>query len=489
MNLKIKFLLLFILGATQFIYAQNQLTLTKNQMFEDFDSLVNQIKSTSPHIIVKKDLLKYDAIKNMKNLRPQIDTVTSDFSYFLILKKAIFSAQDLHTSFLWYDQNDWFNQQNNKYKELQNRKFKMAIPNNYIDGKYIVREPFKYNDDTIFTGTEITELDGEKIDEYLKKHLWAENFSYDINLHKFYFAGFFKNIETIQKDSLTFTFKTEQSKIKKLTIPTNKWTDYLKVPISKDSSRVELWNKEKILYIRLTEMNPDLIPKLKSEINSFKNRKSEFNKIIIDLRDNPGGRDNAWQNLYAEIIPNSIKYALKLDVTENSPLTNEKIKAMESTPLNPRIKDNNKLLKKYNFYTVIEENEILNPSETSIKFNGKIFVLFENHYSSTGSAMSIPNADENDKIYSVGRKTGEFLGVGFSPMIFELPNTKIKYRIAPSIDVTNIKKKSDLMKDNFDYEIPLTIEELKIRTNYNGNIKSKEYMIQYDSFIKKVIEM
>lgn len=475
----------FIIVLGQFSFAQQNLTLTKQEMYADFDTLVATVKRVSPHLLIKKDLWKYDAIKEMNNQRKSIDTVSSDLTYFVILQNVLNAAQDMHTSFI-NNSTDWGAAQYENYYKIRNT-FKLSIGHIYTAGKYYTIDPFVVNFDTINIGAEIIRINGIAIDKYVKTHLWARAFSYDLEHNKFYGPGFFKNTETIFADSLTFTFKTETGIAKDYKMPTHQFTKYLPSSRYRDTTRIEFWEKERILYIRLTEMDTKYKSYLSSEIAKYKNKTAEIEKIIVDIRENPGGQDNVWQDLFADLIDTTISYPLKIDDYQNSIMTKEKIESygVKTAAIE---KDKDKLLKKYNFYTIVNTTEILEPSPTSIKFKGKIFVLAENHYSSAGSAMSVANATPNDQLIAVGRKTGYFLGIGFSPETFILPNTKLRFRIAPSIEVTNVKSLKDLMHDEMEVFVPYDIAYYKEKFEYKGNPISKEFLLKYDPFLKEVLK-
>lgn len=465
MKLRIIFL---ILCTTTRAFSQS---FTKDQMREDLDSLIQTIARISPHIAVKKDVWKYDAMQEIKNLRKRIDTISSDLSYYLLLEQALTLSQDMHTS-SWFPLPEWAKLSDEAYHRIRST-FKMAIPNTYVDGKYIIREAFTYRGDTIGIGSEIVQIEGQPVDKYVRRHLSGRYYSYDIKHGKFYGAGFFKNVETIFLDSLSYRFRLPSGTIKNIRMSTREFTSYLPVGYKrKNVTRVEFWEPENILYIRLTEMNSDSIPFLQRELARYKDRTKEIERIIIDFRGNPGGDDTTWQSLYAAVIPSAISYPLK--ISANKGFGKEKEKQL--------------LLAKYGLYSLIDKTESLEPSDASMRFTGKIFVLFEDHYSSAGSAMIIPNAKKDDNIISVGRKTGSFLGVGYPPLLFTLPHSKFPYRVAPSIETTGITHPADLMHDNPEIEVPYDIRDFKATATYKGNLSDKTYLLRYDPFIRVVMQ-
>lgn len=470
---------------TKNMFAQNGLTLSREQMYADFDTLVAIITTTSPQLKIKKDLWHYDGADLMTRLRKNIDTISTDFSYYLVLRKALNLNQDMHTSLL-ENQAGWAAIQQSALKRTISA-FKFSIANIYANGSYWVTDPIILNGDTIPIATEIISINNQPISNYLKNNFDNEVYQYDIAKKQFYYAGFFKNLATCFQDSIKITLKTEKGSAKEYQVPTTRFTRYLPdIGIkNKDTTRVEYWGLEKVLYIRLTEMNPANIPFIKQNI--AKHAPKPIGKIIIDIRGNQGGQDRTWQSLYAELIADTITYSMKIDDNENGRITRQFVEAHGVKVDAPFKTDTFPLLKKYHFRTLVSTKETIEPSPTSIKFKGKIYLLTEDVYSSAGSAVSVASANKTDNLVSVGRKTGYFLGIGFSPLSFELPNTRLKFRVAPSIEVSNADSLSELMQDKIEIEIPYSLQYYKDKYFFEGNSASEEFMVKYDPFIKKVL--
>jgi hypothetical protein len=167
-------------------------------------------------------------------------------------------------------------------------------------------------------------------------------------------------------------------------------------------------------------------------------------------------------------------------------MTKEKLENMGFEGLRIE-KETNPLLEKYNFYTLLKTTEIIEPSSNSLNFSGKIYVLTEDVYSSAGSAVSVASSNPNDNLISVGRTSGYFLGIGFSPEVFTLPNTKLKYIIAPSIEVTNARELKDLMQDRVEMEVPISMDYYQNKFDYPGKPTDRAFLIRYDPFIQAVL--
>ena len=483
-----RYLLVFFLFG-QSAFAQQPLTLTKSQMYADFDTLAETIIRVSPHIPVKKDLWQYDAAAAIREKRTAIDTISSDLSFFILLQRVLNANMDMHTSTNG-KQTGWADIQMNRYASARN-KFKFSVGNSYIDGKYIITTPFVIAGDTVPIGAEITQFDNQPVDDYVATHLDSRSgFKYDPEHKKFYFTGFFKNLETIFSDTLCIGFTNPNGAAKQYKIPATAFTNYLNANSESghDTTRVEYWSREKVLFIRVTAMREAFIPFLKAEIGKYRDRAAGLAKIIIDFRGNPGGSDTTWTSLYAELISQPLSFQQKIDDL-NQPAITDQWYAERGYTAARRRKDNNPLLKNYSFYTVTDKVQTIDPSPTSIRFGGRIYILTEDHFSAAGSAISVANSSMTDNLVTVGRKTGYFLGIGFSPVNFRLPFSELAYRVAPSIEVTHATRLTDLMQDKIQIEIPYDVSDYINRFNYKGDISSKAFLLQYDPFVKKVMSL
>jgi hypothetical protein len=474
----IKFIVPFLFIG-QVALGQQILTLSKNQMYADFDTLVNTIYQTSPQIQVKKDVLNYDFINETNSLRQQIDTISNDLCFYRLLLSVLNSSQDLHTSIL-AQEDGWAEKQDNEYWIWRNTKFKFSLPFAYNNGMYLITSPIVLENDTIPIGSVISKFNGKYVHDYVNQNIWTRNgFSYDFKNKKFYSDGFYKNLESIFKDSLDISFILPQGTVRQYHLSCLYQTKYLPTKKYVDTTRVEYWESEKILYIRLTEMNEKYKGYIKTKIAYVKSKSYQIDKIIIDIRNNPGGNDNVWMDLYADLIDFPISFKLKMAVTEKTCLREEF--------LSKRKKNRDKILKKYNFYNISDKIETLEPLNSSIHFKRKIFVLSENVYSSAGSAVAVASVNNNDNLISVGRHTGQFLGIGVPPLKFELPNSKLKFSVAPSIEISNVKKLKDLMQDKIEIIVPFDIDYFKAKFESELLPTDKMFLLKFDPFIKTVI--
>ncbi|TWR28898.1 hypothetical protein FPZ43_11575 [Mucilaginibacter pallidiroseus] len=109
--------------------------------------------------------------------------------------------------------------------------------------------------------------------------------------------------------------------------------------------------------------------------------------------------------------------------------------------------------------------------------------VFKNH------ARTEYHLAAGDNFYSVGRPTGRFLGLGYSPIIFQLPHSGIHYRIEPVLDATQASDLAGLMHDSFEINLLYTPKEVVQRDAFDGNTLGAYYLIHFDPLTKKALEL
>lgn len=460
-------------------FSQSEPPFSKAAMYADFDTLVSKLKAVSPHIAIKKDLWKYDAIAQVKKLRKQIDTISTRHSFAVLIERALNACQDFHTS-IWYV----------PFEPRQNRQqVKLFLPVSYFNGRYYLTSSVIAGNDTVPAGAVITAADDIPIHQYVQQHLTDKVCSYDMQHRRFYSNRFYRNTTVQQEGQIRLTAISAQKIKKQFVLPAGERAKFVR-SIYQDTLRqkVEYWPEQQLLYIRVFSMEANDIPFFVNKISSFKDKAAALKKVIVDIRDNQGGEDTVWIAIYQAILPKKI-FSSRLSGYYPSFLDSEYI-AEHNFNISKITKNSNPVLKKYNLYDYTHATDSIVPSAASLNFTGKFIVLGnENIYSAGASAMMIPNADDTDPVISVGRKTDLFIGSGYSPVVFELPNSKIQYRIAPSVETDAVKKLSDLMQDTIEVEVPWNLEDFYTKEKYKGDAYGTWYLQHMDSFIKIALQL
>ncbi|MBI3233476.1 MAG: hypothetical protein HYZ42_05455 [Bacteroidetes bacterium] len=256
--------------------------------------------------------------------------------------------------------------------------------------------------------------------------------------------------------------------------------------IANDSKKVEYWADYKILYIRMPSMSytdRNYYAKQIAHIGKGK----QIDKVIIDVRYNGGGSDFTWLNALRTLgsEPFRIDYALYGNDPSYMTRSYKRIHRIKKYPFEVV-----PYLSNHSFYPLLKQEELYKPFSNSIKVKCKIIAIGNDYiYSAGGSLFKALSYSDTDSFYSIGTPTGTFLGSGFDPIIFELPNSKIKFSIAPAIDLSGCKTIADVMQDQYDFVVLPTLNDFKIKYEYKGNIWDKEFLIKYDPYIRKALEL
>lgn len=460
-------------------YAQKQSVFSKKEMYADFDTLVAKLRAVSPHIAIKKDLWHYDAIGQILKLRQQIDTISSKHAFAVLIEKALNACQDFHTSI-------WSVPFEPQQKQPPVRLF---LPVSYFNGKYYLTASLIAGGDTIPIGSEITGVNGSPINRYIADHLVDKVCSYDPEYQRFYSNRFYRNTAARQEGEIALTTLSPQLKRQSFLLSLTERSPLVRSMLQDTlRQKVEYWPDQQALYIRVFSMEANDIPFFMKKIRSFSDKAAEMKKVIVDLRDNQGGEDTVWISIYQAILPKKI-FNSQLSGYYPSYLDSDYI-AEHDFDFARLKKNRNPLLKKYRLYDYVNTTDSIIPADASLNFTGKFIVMGnENIYSAGASAMMIPNADPDDNIISMGRKTNLFLGGGYSPVVFELPNSKIQYRIAPSIETNGVHKLADLMQDKVEVEMPYSMEEFYTKERYKGDAMGTYYLQHFDPFIKIALKL
>ena len=73
-------------------------TLSKNQMYADYDQLIKIFQECNPQIQIRKKVTNIDQLDILQLFRENIDTISSTSSFYNILNKTLYYMYDEHIS-------------------------------------------------------------------------------------------------------------------------------------------------------------------------------------------------------------------------------------------------------------------------------------------------------------------------------------------------------------------------------------------------------
>ena len=496
-------ILCFILSNTFILKAQEQKSvetklpvLTTEEMLADFDSYVETVINFSPQTPVRKAVTGIDPLAELKKMRSRITKIKSTEEFAMLIQSAITVLQDGHSSLLWprgYDSeylkevgvSDVAIELFPSYYELRTsdreyKKFNLKLK--YINGEYYSIAPFKHEGHSYEAGWKLVEINGRQAQSFIGElYPYLTRMRWDYSHQRYYSERFYKafNLSSDQTLKLKFVDKNEKAStgMFKLSEALQYEGDDV-VDAAKKAKKVEYFSNEQILYIRIPRMNMDHVDFYPVEIKSKASGKP-LKKVIIDIRSNPGGSDNIWVNVLAVIIKKPIDFELLLLANPSEEMKKE---YPEDSPKWTSYRAS--FLDDYEYAVFASGDRQIEPSDSSLNFDGKIYILQnEGIYSSAGAMAAIGMLADN--IFTVGQNTGWLLGRGVNPIVFELPHSKILYRIEPVIDFQNANNAVDVYHDKVEIPVSLTIDQYLERSYHKGDVYGSEFLFNRDPvFIK-----
>ncbi|MDR1055061.1 MAG: S41 family peptidase [Prevotellaceae bacterium] len=463
---------------------------TKQQMLEDFDFLYEKIRTVNPHLGVRYEVTGTDILAKIKNNRKSIDTVSSESSYYDIIAKTFLLCQDGHTNLILYypdkyTDTSYINQAIKTSQEFKKKYFKYSPYSSlkvfYINGEYFFPDIFdNENVLQIPKKAKLLKINGIDIDEYVEK--WNvpihPSVRWDQNRKKYYTLTIFPPSITGLDEKFLITYSYGQE-IKEIELTSFR----IKYPQGKGSRdiRVNYFDKDKILYIRVPAMDASKIDHYKQEIEKHKGK--EISKVLIDVRSNGGGNDLTWKEILASIIKDTINIPQKLCFKDSHVvkqlLDKQEIPIAENTPL---------IIGQDSLFCITGYREII-PSNNSILHNGNIYVIInESCYSST---LAFSSACKTvSKLITIGTPTGILGGEGIRPFYFVLPNSKLIFSIASSLD-GNVQGNDVENYYHDDIEIPIypDLDYYCTEFEYKDEFYDEYFLYNIDPVFKTILKL
>jgi len=473
--------------------------LTKEEMLEDFDHFIETVVKFSPQTPVRKAVTGIDPLEELQKIRKRISQIKSTAEFATLMESAITVLQDGHSSMLRPRSypNDYLKElgisdsaisvfphyHKSRMAGRSGKKFNLQLK--YLSGEYYNIGSFNHNGKTFESGWRLSKINGEKATDFVSAlYPYLYRMRWDYVNRRYYSERFYRafnfgpdsifelTFEDGTRDTVTGIFPLGQEISYE-----NKDTDESQY----NSYKVDYFPDEKILYVRIPRMNLDYVEHYPEEIKA-KASGEPVRKIIFDIRNNPGGADNVWVDALSAVIAEPIDFELLL-LANNY----EEVKAKYPEESENWGTYTPSFLEGYKYAVFASGPRKIEPSPESLNYDGPIYILQNDGiYSSAGAFVAIGLLADN--ISTVGQNTGWLLGRGINPVVFELPNSKILYRIEPVIDFQNANSAIDVYHDTVEIHVPLTIEDYLMRINYDGDVYGKEFLFKHDTVFQKALK-
>ncbi len=451
--------------------------LSKQEMYADFDQLVATLKKVSPHLVCKKIAWQYNIDSLFTQFRTEIDTISSQRSFHELISKTTIACQDGHTVLLSgydYPPGYWGS---------------LFIPLRYLNGEYVVTRNFNFEAIQVPAGSIVSKAMNKPVHDYVQTLTPYRYFMhYDMKNNRFYYNHFYQNNTINSSTEITLDFITPDNKPITLQLKASRRVNVEEITANlSDTKKVEYWPEERILYIRIPVMEYNDRKYYRSQIPSVGKGK-KIDRVLIDIRSNLGGSDLVWRTVYEQLLDKPAEWNSILIGQDPSYMSSKYRKQKSILPNS--VNEQFDWLSGAVFSRYFDGTEKITPAKNSLRVSGKIVLLSnEDVYSSAGSCHKLSLSDPADRFVLIGRPTGMYLGAGFDPLSFRLKHSGYNFKIEPAIDITGAKDAIDVMQDRVEIKIPVTLEELRTKFAYSGNVWSYDYLTKYDPFVKTALAL
>lgn len=496
-TMQISKLTLILLLGTSPLAAQN-IRLSQGEMYDDFDELVAFLNDFAVHKDLNAIRLGIDYEKEFRLLRSEITADLEPCEFKRILDRTTRLIQDLHCSSMSYD----YMSQYGKYQKKLNFKstektfeklksfetlcgepiIDLTLPILHVNGEYLVYTDFEYKGDTVKKGSVVKKYNGVEITTFIQDNpdkVWPIKLDATARQYNERFYQFNSSI-------FYLTFSREDT-IKEIQFNLNDSISYLIKPerevyyYSQKEGQVFVSKEHRFLYIGLPFMDQDISKEIIEKIDRSTAEWRDFEKVIIDIRGNPGGSDLAWREVLQHIIPSPISFDINLKY-----LYNERTIDYYGSGKDTR-KENIQLLNDAPFWSEEKVTITLKPDRNSLNFSGKIYVLQDPYiYSSAGNLSNL--CLTNDQLISVGSMTDLVGGLQKEPLFYQLKHSGLIYRVEPVLDFSNVDQVSDFAHNEVEVYIPETVEDRLIKTTYIGSIYGEHFLMNFDQLMQFVMK-
>lgn len=259
---------------------------------------------------------------------------------------------------------------------------------------------------------------------------------------------------------------------------------------SDDEAKVHYFSEQKILYIRVPDMDLSYLELFEQQIIQHKD--SDINKVVIDIRDNGGGNDMTWFELLSLIIDQPIVVDLSMYL-RNSDVVLNYLKDIRGKEID-KAKYPLLTIDTNTYFRFSDETDTILPKENSINYSGKIYVLVNERCFSSSLAFTA-TCNKSEKLITVGQPTHWIGGRGITPFFFAMPNSKLIFALTPTLDNSHVHNIEDYYDNYVKIHVPLTIDDYHAEIIYQqteyphqGKRYDKSYLLQYDKVFRKIIE-
>ena len=385
-------------------------SLTQAQMYEDYDRFTNIVTQVFPLMEVNRQVYGIDVPALLRTNRAQIENIRETRKFVELISDTIVSCRGQH---FWvgcaadrpYDYFKGFVENGAyfltdaycRYLQQSQQGNGIDIPLLYFEGSYYTLHDLACAGGYYPKGMKILRCGGESPGQIVERLVDSGVLLFrDYDLSRYYAPSLLR-FSRLSRDG-RLPLEGEQTSGAKTSLSIDPAArPRCRNPASDRRPLVATINGN-ILYIRLPRMDSALTGYYQAQLSKLKGQ--PFKKVVIDIRNNPGGSDQAWADLLALLVKDEVRWHCRFAV-KNSPIDRQYLehdrfgKFVNQSSTAQRIDFLND-----EEFSVVEFSQAIPPRPDSLSLSSKIFVLCEDVYSSSGNLVE--TCMQSDQLVSLG---------------------------------------------------------------------------------------
>jgi hypothetical protein len=469
--------------------------LTREQMYQDYDYAAHVIREASPFLTLQKKAYGMDMLQILADRRAEIETISDTGQFNRLMTRTLGALKSQHLDiWLGYAPPDTDILDSNLRQELIYRQWvdgasftpvNWTLPLVYWNGRYLMVRDAASNGVAVPRGSVLDEIDGVSVFTLSEQYCPHRTPSWDSVNRRFYGSIGYTlpmNLEYADPGGHSYHFTTPSGAPETWTLQASDTVSSTSANYAAQSDPVQYFAGARTLYIRLPTMNPAYVERLAPRIGS-ESAKGPMDRILIDITNNPGGSDFAWRNLLAMLASEDLALHGAVGV-KDSPTVRELLGGTADQGLLSGVPTSVPLLDGEQFLLTVAEETIPKRAD-SINYSGPIYLAVYNIYSAAGSFLAY--SFQNDQLVSVGVPSDLPLGMGIEPRILTLPNSHIRFRIEPAIDLGRTDTVDGLLGRAVEIPIAVSDQDLFAYFNFRGDMNGEESVCTVNPFTRAAI--
>jgi C-terminal processing protease CtpA/Prc len=414
-------------------------TLTKNEWKEDFEAFYYLVKLNYPYIWVKERTHGFNWLDLKDDYMERLDNIETNEEFFGIMKEAVATIHNGHTHFLlhplpYYSVGDSIKDAMAYWESMQ----VYALPEVfffYQGGCYTAGAGIKTWEEKyeIEKGSTVIAVNGTPVHEAVKSLLYKKGLPLhdrdrDIFFMKYLHPAYFG-------EEAVFTIENSQGKSVDIHIECmimDSYEDYIKtwyeIFPKKENIEFKLLEDKKVAYMRIRRFSMET-PEELSKLSEFYRTINGYNTLIIDIRGNPGGSDFYWSdNVISHLITGKVSAEYFIAFRQGKYIAWNRNKGII-----PSRDTEHTVPSEVNTNNFVLDTLSLSVNPSTNTFQGDVYILVDNTIYSAAEGFAV-FCKETKIAQLIGTNTGGD-GIGVTPFLFVLPNSKLVIRMAACMGI------------------------------------------------------